>query len=160
MKSLHTITGKPKSRGGAQRLIPLLAFFVGGTLGCGGTSSAVNMPEASAPVCRLQLPLREIDLGTIPQRGTAKKQLEVYNPGPERVEVVFISTSCPCLQVKLSDHVLEPYQKTWCLVDLDMMNEPDFSGKLRIAVFAYTSKNSLAFKLGFNVDVVKKSFSH
>ena len=101
----------------------------------------------------LQLSAAEVDLGVVAPSGRKSANFSLTNNGRANIELATIKTTCPCLRVNCPGKVIAPGATMQLEMDLDMREEPGFSGGLRIEVNGRTVDGQAAFSLGVIVEV-------
>lgn len=97
----------------------------------------------------------KIDMGEVHQGKRKHGTFSLTNSGTRPVEVVRFESSCPCLQIAVPQQVV-PGSQVLIDVDLDLRNEPGFSGGLSIEIRGWTIVGEPAFFLVVEVNVLSK----
>jgi Protein of unknown function (DUF1573) len=96
-----------------------------------------------------------LDLGSIPQGGAARASFELRNPGIAPLWLTDVQSSCPCMIVLLPDPVIVGGGAVAGELQVNMFNEPAFSGNLAVEVRGYTATHELAFRLMAQARIVR-----
>lgn len=79
-------------------------------------------------------PLRLAEFGTLRQVGNAQAAFSVANPGDSAITIARARTSCPCLDVQVTNSVVPAGSAVQGIARIDLSDEPDFAGGLRFEV--------------------------
>lgn len=127
-------------------------------IGC----SEASRPIPTAPVAPVnnaappaKWPLQAtIELGVVRQGQVASLNVWLKNAGKSAVEVSKIQTSCECLELKLSQLLIEPGQRALAQVRYDGAREPDFVGSLQIEVELLDDKATKVGQVNIPIEVI------
>jgi hypothetical protein len=125
---------------------------------CGGSIASKNLPAAAKGDDRIPSGLlvassKTINFGTVRQRGQKQAEVVFSNPTLTTVNVANIWSSCPCLEVELSPSKVGPSETASARINLNLAEEPDFTGHLRMQVEGRTTEGRLAVSLEIRVTV-------
>jgi hypothetical protein len=99
---------------------------------------------------------RQLDFGVVPSGGLAEARFTLRNPGANTVQVGEITASCGCFRVVLNNTVIGPGETTEATARLDLAEEPDFVGRLRLTAVAGSEEKLPAFIIDAKVTVEKR----
>lgn len=121
--------------------------------GCQSSETTANRVLAARKATLLQASPEEVDLGTVGQTAQKRFSFSLRNDSAQPVRVAKIEASCPCLRLPCPDRDLAPDTTTQLEAELDMREEPGFSGGLRIEVKGRTADGRLAFSFSVIAEV-------
>jgi len=97
-----------------------------------------------------------IDMGEVASGGRKQATFSLTNSGSQAVELAKIESSCPCLTVDVPSRIA-PGEQICGRANLDLRDEPDFTGDLAIEITGWTRAGKLAFLVTTYVSVPLKS---
>lgn len=102
---------------------------------------------------------RSIKLASMPVAGVAESWLRLSNRACGWVEIARITTSCPCLSVRLAERKIAPRQSVDVIVQIDLSSEPEFEGGLcpEVRFFGPDGEELFAWVLDVNVVAAAQS---
>lgn len=95
-----------------------------------------------------------IDLGVVRQGQVASLNFWLKNSGKSPIEVSKIQGSCECLELKLSQPLIEPGQRALAEARYDGAREPDFVGSLQIEVELLDAKATKVGQVNIPIEVI------
>lgn len=136
------------------RLLATMIFVSGCSEGSRPVPNAPVAPVNSAPTAA-KWPLQAtIDLGVVRQGHVASLNVWLKNTGKSAVEVSKIQASCECLELKLSQPLIEPGQRALAQARYDGAREPDFVGSLQIEVELLDDKATKVGQVNIPIEVI------
>jgi hypothetical protein len=108
------------------------------TLALAGGGSAWFSPGRSTPATTppglLTVQPADIDLGMLPQGGTASFSVKVVNQQSQPIQVTKTEVSCDCTSVTPIAFAIGPGEAREITVVVDRKHEPGFTGPLRLEI--------------------------
>ncbi len=98
-----------------------------------------------------------VDLGTLLQGERCAFEVQLRNPHSHHVVIMYVDSSCPCLQPLPTPCLLQPGQEVAVPLYLDLGNEPSFTGSMTIEVAGRTYADELVFRAKIVAQVNKNA---
>lgn len=139
------------------RTVALLAtvIIVSGCSEASRPTPAAAVAPVSNPAASAKWPLlATIDLGVVRQGQVASLNVWLKNAGKSAIQVSKIQASCECLELKLSQPLIEPGQRALAQARYDGAKEPDFVGSLQIEVELLDDKATKVGQVNIPIEVI------
>ncbi len=139
--------------------LSLLLSIFGGIMLAVSRPTALNnpiSPDGAGDKALLVSSPDKLDFGAVPAGGRAEARFSLRNPGTSVVKVREITTSCGCFRVVLGNTVIGPEETAEAIVWLNLADEPDFVGTLRLTAVAKSGEQFPAFVVRAKVTVEKR----
>jgi hypothetical protein len=96
-----------------------------------------------------------VDVGELPQGGRAETIVFITNRSNERIEVVALRVTCPCVSITPDHWSLDSGGQMPVTIILDLAKEPEFVGRLGVTITGESIKDQPIFRLTLNATVIR-----
>lgn len=104
------------------------------------------LKSVSSPIATLTVTPDPLSFGTIEPGRAARGTITLHNPHPDRVTVVRVETSCPCIRVDSLPFTIDPLGKVEMVVAYDPTENSDFRGGLAVEVVGRGPDAAILFR--------------
>lgn len=119
-----------------------------------GIKTSYMFGEAKKDFKQLASIPETLDFGVLSKALRKELIFHVVNSGETTIEVSRLETSCDCVEVILSTHVIPRGKTIQATAQLDLSESTTFSGKLHMTVNGFDQRGNAVLQLLINVEVV------